>query len=87
MNLDVTAFAITTVVHFTTNPRPTHWEAIKQIYCYLAGTCNLWLSYGKIKCTLKGYADADDSMAKDRCVITGYTFLISGGAVSWSSKQ
>jgi hypothetical protein len=25
-------------------------------------------------------------MAEDRCAITGYTFLVDGGAVSWSSK-
>ena len=81
------AFAVSTVAHFAANPRPVHWEAVKCIYRYLAGTRDLWLSYGETRCTLEGYADADGSMAEDRRAITGYAFLIDGGAVSWSSKR
>ena len=81
------AFAVATVARFTANPGSAHWEAIKQIYHYLAGICDLWLTYGETKRTLKGYADADGSMAKDRHAIMGYVFLINGGAVSWSSKH
>jgi Reverse transcriptase (RNA-dependent DNA polymerase) len=80
------AFAVMTVAHFTSNPGPVHWEAIKQIFCYLVGTCDLWLLYGKSKCTLEGYTNANGSMAKDRHAITGYAFLIDGSTVSWSSK-
>src|SRR5713226_1267836 len=80
-------FAVTTVAHFAANPGPAHWDAIKRIYRYLAGTRDLWLSYGETRRTLEGYADADGSMAEDRHAITGYAFLIDGGAVSWSSKQ
>src|SRR5258708_614722 len=76
-----------TVTCFTTNPGPAHWEAVKCIFRYLAGTCDLWLSYGETKCALEGYANADGSMAKDRHAITGYAFLIDGSAISWSSKQ
>jgi hypothetical protein len=64
-----------------------HWEAVKQIFHYLNGTCDLWLTYGETSRVLKGYADANSSMGKDRHAITGYTFLIGGGAVSWLSKQ
>ena len=80
-------FAVATVAHFAANPRPAHWKAVKRIFCYLSGTCNLWLTYGEASTPLKGYADADGSMAKDRCAISGYTFLIDGGAVSWSLKR
>ena len=45
---DIT-FAVATMARFAANPSPAHWEAIKQIYCYLAGMCNLWLSYGETK--------------------------------------
>ena len=79
-------FAVVTVARFAENPSPAHWEAVKRVYHYLAGTCNLWLSYGETKRTLKGYADVDGSMAKDRRAISGYAFLIDGGAVLWSSK-
>ena len=74
------------VAQFTSNPRPAHWEAIKQIFCYLSRTHNLWLTYGKTSTPLEGYADADGSMAKDHRAMSGYTFLINGSAVLWSSK-
>ena len=81
------AFAVATVARFAANPGPAHWEAVKRIFHYLAGTCDLWLSYGERKQTLEGYADMDGSMVEDRRAISGYTFLIDGGAVSWSSKH
>jgi hypothetical protein len=81
------AFAVSTVARFAANPGPVHWEAVKRIFRYLAGTHNLWLTYGETKRVLIGYADADGSMAEDRRAISGYAFLIDGGAVSWSSKQ
>jgi Reverse transcriptase (RNA-dependent DNA polymerase) len=81
------AFAVSTVAKFASNPGPAHWEAVKRIFRYLAGTRNLWLSFGETKRTLEGYADADGSMNEDRRAISGYAFLIDGGAVSWSSKR
>ena len=83
------AFAVVTVARFAANPGPAHWEAIKQIFCYLSGTRELWLGYGEESSPLEGYADADGNMAEDRdChAISGYTCLINGGAVSWSSKR
>ena len=64
-HLDI-AFTVVTMTRFTANPSPAHWEAVKQVYHYLAGMRNLWLSYGEMKQTLKGYTDADSSMAEDR---------------------
>jgi len=81
------AFAVATVARFAANPGPAHWEAVKQIFCYLSGTRDLWLTYSKASSPLEGYADADGSMAKDRHAISGYAFLIDGGAVLWSSKR
>ena len=76
------AFAITTVTCFTSNPGIAHWEAIKRIFRYLAGTRNLWLSYGEIRRALEGYADVDGSMNENRHAISSYVFLIDGGTVS-----
>jgi len=81
------AFAVATVARFASAPGSAHWEAVKRIFRYLAGTCDLWLSYGETQRALKGYADADGSMAEDRHTITGYVFLIDSGAISWSSKH
>src|SRR6266851_4039937 len=80
-------FAIAMVAHFSANPRPMHWEVVKQIFHYLAGTHDLWLSYRETKHILEGYANADGSMAEDHQAISGYTFLIDGGTISWSLKR
>ena len=80
-------FAVSTVACFASKPGPAHWEAAKQIFHYLAGSCDLWLLYGEIKRALIGYTDTDSSMAKDCHVISGYTFFVDGGAVSWSFRQ
>jgi len=81
------AFTVTMVTRFAANPGPVHWEAVKRIFRYLAGTWELWLSYGETRHALKGYADVDGSMAEDWRAISGYAFLINRGAVSWSSKH
>jgi len=82
-----TLFAVQTVSRFSKNPGLMHWDAVKQIFCYLKGMADLWLSYGVVKDNLVGYADADGSMAEDRHAISWYTFMLHGGAVSWSTKQ
>ena len=58
-------FTVTTVTRFGTNLRPAYWEAIKQIFHYLASTQDLWLFYGETRHILEGYADADSLMAED----------------------
>ena len=47
---------------------------------------NTRLRYGRVVKELVGYADADGSMSEDCKAISGYTFLINGGAISWSAK-
>jgi hypothetical protein len=81
------SFAVSTMAHFASNPGPAHWEAVKQIFHYLAGLCNLWLSYSEARCTLVGYTNANGSMSKDCQAILGYAFLIDGSAILWSSKR
>ena len=80
-------FAVQTVSHFNSKPELPHWEAIKRIFRYLIGMKDLWLGYGGQDMELVGYGDADGSMAEDRKAISGYTFIINGGAVSWSAKR
>ena len=41
------SFAVATVAKFSANPRVAHWNAVKCIFRYLAGTRNLWLTYGE----------------------------------------
>jgi hypothetical protein len=41
------AFAVSTVARFSANPGMVHWNAVKHIFRYLAGTRDLWLTYGE----------------------------------------
>ena len=61
---DIT-FAVATIARFTAKPSIVHWEAVKQIYRYLASMCDLWMTYGETRRVLEGYADVDGSMSKD----------------------
>src|ERR1700678_874686 len=72
-HLDIT-FAVQTVSRFSSKPGIAHWEAVKQIFRYLKGTRNLWLTYGNIVKELEGYADADSSMAEDHKAIQAMLF-------------
>jgi reverse transcriptase-like protein/gag-pre-integrase-like protein/integrase-like protein/Pol polyprotein len=83
---DIT-FAISTLSQFLENPGHLHWEAIKQIFCYLAGTKDHKLTYGNEHHDLLGYTDTDGGTQEHHKSISGYTFLIDGGAISWTSQK
>ena len=83
---DIT-FAITRLSKFLQNPRKAHWEAVWNVLHYLNGTQMHWLVFSEKEANLIGWVDADGSQEEDHQAFTGYTFLINGGAVSWSSKQ
>src|SRR5271168_5375642 len=80
-------FATLTVAQSSENPGWIHWEAVKQIFCYLLRTKKLELVYGGDKRGLVGYVDADGASQEHRRAISGYVFMVDGGAVSWSSKK
>jgi len=82
---DIT-YTVQSILRFSKNPGIVHWDAVKRIFHYLKGTKDLWLSYGGKGKELTGYADADGNMAEDRHAISGYTFILHGGAISWSAK-
>ena len=69
------------------NPGRVYWEEVKHVFMYLAGTRNWTLVYGTKMKGLEGFTDADSATQEHRHAITGYTFLIDGGAISWSSKK
>jgi hypothetical protein len=43
--------------------------------------------YGSTDDGLKGYMDMDGSSQEHRHAISGYAFLVTEGAISWSSKK
>ena len=81
------SFAVSTLSRFLENPGEAHWQAVKRVFHYLAGTRNHALTYGAEQCDLTGYTDADGASQEHCCAILGYVFLIDGGAVSWMSRK
>lgn len=81
------AFAVSTVAQFNNAPGVAHWEAVKQIYRYLAGTKTFALTFGITESGLVGYTDADGATQEHRRAISGYVYLLDGGAISWTSRK
>jgi hypothetical protein len=84
------AYAVQSLSQFSANPTPEHWSAIKRVFRYLQGTRDLGLTYGGGDFTTQfaAYSDADwGADINDRKSISGYVYLLSGGAISWSSKK
>jgi hypothetical protein len=83
---DIT-FAISTLSQFLENLGEAHWDVVKHVFHYLAGTKDLQLTYGSERHDLIGYMDADGASQPHRHAISGHAFLIDGGAISWSSRK
>ncbi len=82
------AFAVGQVSKFCQNPGAAHWNAVKRILSYLAGTINHGLCFGGGSPTTAGYTDADYAGDKDNFrSTTGFIFMLHGGPVSWSSRR
>jgi len=82
------AFAISTLSRFNSSPTKAHWNAIKHLLRYLAGTSHLPLILGGKNIDLIGFVDsafADDPYSGRST--SGYVFMMGGGAVSWASKR
>jgi len=78
---DIT-FAISTLSQFLENPSHVHWEAIKQIFWYLASTKTHMLTYRNECHNLIGFTNANGASQEHCHAISGFTFLIDSRAVS-----
>ena len=83
------AAAIGVFSRFMQSPGVDHWEGVKKVLRYLRGTSEKCLRFQRQGgVTLSGYCDSDFAGCVDtRRSTSGYVFLLSGGAVSWSSKR
>ena len=80
--------AVGIVSHYQSNPRPTHWAAVKRIFRYLRGTTDFALCFHRGDLRLKGYSDVDWADDRDeRKSTSGYAFILGGSAVSWCGKK
>ncbi|MCO5568442.1 hypothetical protein L7F22_022141 [Adiantum nelumboides] len=80
------AFAVGVVSRFMSNLGKKHWEAVKGVLQYLAGTKDKCICFGKGKLSIVGYTNADFVGDLDRLRSTsGYLYTFAGGAISWFS--
>jgi hypothetical protein len=82
-------YAVSLISRFMESPTELHHQAIKKIMRYLKGTVNYGLFYKKSERNeLVGFSVSDYAGdLDDRKSTSGYVFLLSGAAVSWSSKK
>ena len=86
------AFVVCMLSKFMTNPKASHMAAAKRVLRYVKGTTSLGVLYRKGAQNsvneLKVYTDSDYAGdTEDRRSTSGFVFILSGGAVAWSSKK
>lgn len=82
-------YVVSLISRFMERPTDLNQQAVKRILRYLKGTIELGILYkrGGEK-SLIAYSDSDYAGdINDRKSTSGYVFLMSSGAVSWSSKK
>ena len=68
-------------------PSMDHWTAAKAVLRYIAGTLDLGTTFRQTSTAVEGYCDADFAGDLDtRRSTTGFVFILSGGAICWSSR-
>ena len=82
-------FIVSLISRYMERPTESHLLAAKRALRYIKGTVSLGMFYktgGSEK--LVGYTDSDYAGDQDdRKSTSGYVFLMSSGAISWSSKK
>ncbi|CAL1698123.1 unnamed protein product [Somion occarium] len=88
------AYSVGILSQHAAKPGEEHWGALMRVYRYLRGMSDRKLVYQGAKGESKSFPDpvcfVDADWAadiNDRRSISGYTFIMSGGAVCWSSKK
>lgn len=83
-------YAVNTASQFLNNYRTIHWNAVKRILRYLAGTIDYGIVYGKSGSMLDliGYTDADYAGCLDtRRSRSGFIYLLNNAPISWCSQR
>ena len=86
--LDI-AFSVGVCARFQSNPKESHFNAVKRIFKYVSGTCDFGLFYSKeSNVSLVGYFVANwASNANDRKNTIGGCFYEGTNLVVWMSKK
>ena len=79
--------AVGVLARYMSRPSMEHWTAAKAVLRYIAGTLDQGITFRQTEAPVEGYCDADYAGDLDtRRSTTGFVFILSGGAISWSSK-
>ena len=81
--------AVGVVSRFMHNPGRSHWNAVKHVFRYLAGTKDHDILFGpNSTSSVVGYTNSDFAGCVDSWEsTTGYCFKFGNGAISWKSKH
>ncbi|KAK3039791.1 hypothetical protein RJ639_027104 [Escallonia herrerae] len=80
--------AVSMVSRYMGNPGKKHWDAVKWIFRYLAGSTNFGVMFDRdgAKGEVSGFVDSDYAGDLDsRRSTTGYIFTFYGGPICWKS--
>jgi hypothetical protein len=80
-------FPVAILSQFMCNPGQIHWEAVKDVICYLKGMADLTLTLGGSVNGLEAYVDADWALQPHRHSMSGYTVLLHSSLVAWSARK
>ena len=82
-------FVVSLISRYMENPTELHLQAAKRVLRYLKGTTGFGIFYKKGgDDKLVAYTDSDYvGDLEERKSTLGYVFLLSSGAVSWSSRK
>lgn len=82
-------FVVSLISRFMSNPTKLHFAVIKRVMRYLKGTTDYGVFYKRGgENNFFGFTDSDyaGDMVDSKST-SGYVFLLSGGAVAWSSRK
>ena len=85
-------YSVSLLGRFSKDPGETHWQGVKRVFRYIAGTKGLRLCLGgtpgvDLAEAFDGYADADFAGDSQFRSTTGFIFRLGIGAVAWHSKK
>lgn len=82
-------YAVSLLSRYMSKPSQAHMMAAKRVLRYLQGTADFGIKYKKGNdCKITGFTDSDYAGdLEERKSTSGYVFLLSEGAIAWSSKK
>jgi hypothetical protein len=85
---DIT-YSVSVVSRFISQPQVLHLQAIRCIFCYLSGTCDFGILFGREgDYVVTGFSDLDytGDIESGRST-TGFVFCIQDSSITWFSKK